>query len=132
MLTESISTQSYKNCFCIERWEDEGGAADSRISSWKVANARERANEPVPMKEIGDADTVSDDFVAEAREWRRLKLLLERDGPAMTRDWVQRTLRLYRKAVDNSHHYASTGEYRREFEASIRVFKAWLDARPAE
>ncbi|HET7586716.1 MAG TPA: hypothetical protein VFL45_01400 [Gammaproteobacteria bacterium] len=66
---------------------------------------------------------------AELLERQRIQLLLERDGRAAARDWVERTRRLYLEAIATPHSHASQPWYRPEFEASIRVFDNWL-ARP--
>lgn len=63
---------------------------------------------------------------SESLEWRRILLLLKRDGRAATRAWVERTRRLYAEAIATPHSHASQPQYRRAFEASIRVFDAWL------
>lgn len=63
---------------------------------------------------------------AESRERRRIALLVERDGREGARDWIERTLGIYTNAVGNPHSHASQPHYRPRFEASIRVFKAWL------
>lgn len=56
----------------------------------------------------------------------RIGLLLARDGEEATRDWVHRTLAIYRRAVLNPGHFASTGDYRRRFLASCLDFRRWL------
>ncbi|HET6655112.1 MAG TPA: hypothetical protein VFH57_02600 [Gammaproteobacteria bacterium] len=67
---------------------------------------------------------------AEVLERQRILLLLHRnkgrDGRAAARAWVERTRRLYAEAIATSHSHASLPQYRPEFEASIRVFDAWL------
>jgi len=58
-------------------------------------------------------------------EEQRIEFLVHRDGIAAAQAWVERTLQLYREAVASPGH-ASTNEYRRLFEESIRDFEAWL------
>jgi hypothetical protein len=58
-------------------------------------------------------------------EKHRIEFLVRRDGIAAAQAWVERTLQLYREAVGSPGH-ASTNEYRRLFEQSIRDFEAWL------
>jgi len=64
------------------------------------------------------------DRIAVERE--RIDLLVQRDGIAAAMQWVERTVRIYRRAVLNRHHYASRDEYRRRFIRSYCAFKAWL------
>ena len=59
-------------------------------------------------------------------EAARIGLLLARDGEAATRDWVRRTLGIYRRAVLDSRHFAHTPGYRRKFLASCADFRRWL------
>ena len=56
----------------------------------------------------------------------RIEFLLRRDGPASTQAWIGRTLKIYRRAALNPHHYANTAEYRREFIQAYCDFKRWL------
>ena len=58
-------------------------------------------------------------------EAARIAFLLERDGDVSTLAWVRRTLGIYRRAVLDSRHFAST-EYRRRFLASCADFRRWL------
>jgi hypothetical protein len=60
------------------------------------------------------------------QERARLAFLADRDGRAETANWAQRTLRIYRAAVLDKRHFASTGEYRRKFILSYCAFKHWL------
>lgn len=60
------------------------------------------------------------------RETQRIQFLLERDGPDATKAWVERTLAMYRKAIESPNSHASVSDYRPSFEASIREFEAWL------
>jgi hypothetical protein len=60
------------------------------------------------------------------QETQRIQFLLERDGPDTTRAWVERTLAIYREAIQSHNHHASLSDYRPSFEASIREFEAWL------
>ncbi len=59
-------------------------------------------------------------------EEARIRFLLERDGVENTIKWVARTLRVYRAAVLNKHHFASRDEYRRLFIESYCDFRRWL------
>ncbi len=60
------------------------------------------------------------------REARRIALLLARDGEAATREWVERTLAIYRRAVLDPSHFASSHEYRARFLVSCACFRRWL------
>jgi len=42
-------------------------------------------------------------------------LPLRRDGLASTLVWVDRTVKIFRRAVLNKNHHASLAEYRRQF-----------------
>jgi hypothetical protein len=59
-------------------------------------------------------------------EGARIGLLLERDGPDATRAWVKRTLAIYRRAVLDPAHFASSPDYRRPFLLSCADFRRWL------
>ena len=59
----------------------------------------------------------------------RIGLLVARDGEAAAAAWVRRTLAIYRRAVLNPRHFASTPDYRRRFLASCADFKRWLAKR---
>ena len=63
-------------------------------------------------------------------EGRRIGLLLEREGPEATREWVKRTLAIYRRAVLDRSHFASLPEYRRGYLASCADFRRWLRMNP--
>ena len=60
----------------------------------------------------------------------RIGLLLARDGEHATREWVKRTLGIYRRAVLDPRHFASTGDYRPQFLASCLDFRRWLRNHP--
>jgi hypothetical protein len=60
-------------------------------------------------------------------ERQRVSLLLERDGHAQARKWVQLTRRIYAEALATPHSHASQPQYREAFETSIYVFDRWLD-----
>ena len=64
-------------------------------------------------------------------EASRIEFLLQRDGPAATRIWVQRTLATYRRSVLDRRHFAHTAEYRLKFVASFLEFRRWLVANGA-
>lgn len=59
-------------------------------------------------------------------EAERIGLLLERDGPDATRAWVERTLAIYRRAVLDPAHFASSPDYRRLYLLSCADFRRWL------
>ena len=59
-------------------------------------------------------------------ESSRIRLLLARDGVVATRNWVRRTLTIYRSAVINRQHFAHSGSYRKGFLFSILCFRRWL------
>lgn len=63
---------------------------------------------------------------AKLLERQRIRLLLERDGRAAARAWVERTRRLYAEAVADPRSYASQPQHRPSFEASIHTFDTWL------
>ena len=56
----------------------------------------------------------------------RIQFLLQRDGNAATVRWVGRTLRIYRAAVLDARHFASTDTYRRRYIRAYCAFKRWL------
>lgn len=56
----------------------------------------------------------------------RIAFLIERDGEAAALAWVKRTLAIYRRAVLDPAHFASTTAYRRQFLASCADFRRWL------
>lgn len=65
--------------------------------------------------------------LANARPERdRIQFLLERDGYEATRAWVERTLTMYREAVQSLGGHAADAAYRPLFERSIREFEEWL------
>ncbi|HEY8552952.1 MAG TPA: hypothetical protein VIL43_00255 [Burkholderiales bacterium] len=59
-------------------------------------------------------------------ERHRIEFLLQRDGAAATREWVQRTLRLYREALASASGPAAAPELRPLYEQALRDFEAWL------
>ena len=59
-------------------------------------------------------------------ENQRIELLVRRDGVQQAREWVARTLALYRQAIASGASHAATADYRPRFEQSIREFEAWL------
>lgn len=61
-------------------------------------------------------------------ESERVTFLLRRDGHEKTRDWVERTVSLYREALAQPRHYASDPGYRPLFETAVREFEEWLAA----
>ena len=56
----------------------------------------------------------------------RIAFLMARDGELAARQWVARTLVIYRRAVLVPAHFASTPEYRRKFILSYLSFRRWL------
>ncbi|WP_231480578.1 hypothetical protein [Thiomonas sp. FB-Cd] len=56
----------------------------------------------------------------------RIAFLMARDGELAARQWVARTLAIYRRAVLVPAHFASTPEYRRKFILSYLSFRRWL------
>lgn len=62
-------------------------------------------------------------------EQERIRFLVERDGEDAARQWVERTLEIYRNAVDSSESHASTAQYRSLFDDAIRQFEQWLAGR---
>jgi len=67
-----------------------------------------------------------------ADEARRIRFLIERDGEAATREWVERTLRSYREALASADGHAATPQYRAQFEHAIRRFEQWLQGNMPE
>ena len=66
------------------------------------------------------------DYVPEAG---RIDFLLKRDGHDATVLWIQKVIGIYRRAVVNKKHFASTPLYRRKFIGAYCDFKRWLDRR---
>lgn len=62
----------------------------------------------------------------DTEEAARIAFLIARDGQAATVDWVRRGVKIYRSAVLNHAHFASSREYRRRFICSYLSFKRWL------
>lgn len=61
-------------------------------------------------------------------ESHRLAFIVERDGKSAARQWAERTLGIYREAVQNPRSHASRADYRGMFLASIREMENWLRA----
>lgn len=59
-------------------------------------------------------------------EAARLGFLLARDGKDATMAWVKRTLAIYRRAVLDPRHFASSPYYRRLYLSSCADFRSWL------
>jgi DNA-binding SARP family transcriptional activator len=59
-------------------------------------------------------------------ERERIDFLLERDGLPPTREWVERTRRIYADALASASSHAAAPECRRLFEEAIRDFEGWL------
>lgn len=66
------------------------------------------------------------------RETERIRFLVERDGLAAARKWVEATLKAYRDAISSPSSHASKPNYRPLFEESIREFEEWLAEEPHE
>lgn len=62
-------------------------------------------------------------------ESSRIAFLQARDGEAATLAWVRRTLAIYRRAVLDPSHFASSAAYRRRFLESCAEFRHWLAGR---
>jgi hypothetical protein len=62
----------------------------------------------------------------------RIRFLLHRDGLEPTIAWVRRTQRIYRTAVLDKNHFASSAVFRRRFIESYCDFKRWLTRMRAE
>ena len=62
----------------------------------------------------------------DAVEAARIAFLVARDGQAATLDWVRRGVKIYRSAILNPAHFASSREYRCRFICSYLSFKRWL------
>jgi hypothetical protein len=65
------------------------------------------------------------------REDARIRFLLGRDGEAATIVWVRRTLGIYRAAVLDKSHHASSSTFRPGYIGSYCDFKRWLSDRRA-
>jgi hypothetical protein len=63
-----------------------------------------------------------------SNEQGRLEFLVQRDGAAATVEWARRTMGIYRRAVLDKRHFASTSGYRQPFIESYCEFKRWLTA----
>ncbi len=59
-------------------------------------------------------------------ETGRIAFLLQRDGHEATVQWIGSVIRIYRRAVLNKSHFASTPYYRRKFIGAYCDFKRWL------
>lgn len=59
-------------------------------------------------------------------EHHRIRFLMARDGAEATRVWVERTLKLYREALQSESNYSSLPEYRPRFEQAIHAYEAFL------
>lgn len=56
----------------------------------------------------------------------RISFVVERDGDDAARQWVERTVKIYRSAIDSADSHASTAQYRSLFEDAIGTFERWL------
>lgn len=59
-------------------------------------------------------------------ESERIAFLLQRDGPAASRAWVERTLAIYREALRDPRHYSNDPSYKPLFERAVEEFDEWL------
>jgi len=69
------------------------------------------------------------DLRCDGTERMRIGFLVARDGEAAAAAWVRRTLAIYRRAVLDPRHFASTPDYRRRFLRSCADFRRWLARR---
>ncbi|MDX1487969.1 MAG: hypothetical protein R3268_07205 [Acidiferrobacterales bacterium] len=65
-------------------------------------------------------------------ESARIQLLIDRDRDDGARRWVERTLALYRAAVESPTSHASLPHYRPLFDQAIRDFEQWLARQSGE
>jgi hypothetical protein len=75
------------------------------------------------VREAADRGSIEDRIPVESG---RIRFLLRRDGLAATLAWVASTMRIYRAAVLDPDHHASSALYRRGYIASYCDFKRWL------
>jgi hypothetical protein len=69
--------------------------------------------------------------LANARpESDRLAFIAQRDGPAAARDWAERTLGIYREAMNTPGSHAADAVFRPLFQKSVGEFEEWLAAKP--
>jgi hypothetical protein len=59
-------------------------------------------------------------------EHHRIRFLVARDGAEAAREWVARTLDIYREVLRAESNYASLPEYRSQFEQAIGAFEDFL------
>ena len=64
--------------------------------------------------------------------FRSIEFLLQRDGYEATREWVERTIGLYRAQIGPRGSYTTDATYRPRFEKAIREFEEWLGSAPKE
>jgi hypothetical protein len=57
----------------------------------------------------------------------RLAFIAKRNGIGAARQWAERTLRIYREAVQNSKSHGSLPGYRGKYLASIHEMEDWLE-----
>jgi hypothetical protein len=67
-----------------------------------------------------------DEAMQVVSEAHRIDFLLRRDGLEATIAWVWRTLRIYRAAVLDKNHHASSAAFRPNFIQSCCDFRRWL------
>jgi hypothetical protein len=56
----------------------------------------------------------------------RLAFIAQRDGLPAARDWAERTLDIYRTALNTQGSHAADGAYRPLFMKSVAEFEEWL------
>ena len=61
-----------------------------------------------------------------APEARRIESLIRRQGLRAAREWIGRTIKIYREAINNPLSHASRPEYRPLFKRSIDALEHWL------
>jgi len=67
--------------------------------------------------------------LANARpEAERMAFITQRDGPVAARDWAERTLGIYREALQTPGSHAMDVVYRALFVKSVEEFEEWLAA----
>lgn len=57
---------------------------------------------------------------------KRIEYLLNRDGPAATRVWVERARAIYGKELADPGSFAADPPYKPRFERPVRPFQEWL------
>lgn len=87
-----------------------------------------RAEHPV-QRMRNEQQTIGSATRAYEAEASRIAFLVGRDGEKATIEWVKRTLAMYRRAVLDRSHFASSPGFRRLYLASCACFRRWLATR---